>query len=87
VSGIDRRALEVWTPSAWLQERSGSTDHIRLLVIRVGFKVLTAADMKMAVFWVVAPCSLVDVYRRFRGSCCLHPQGDRTDDGAIQPSL
>jgi hypothetical protein len=26
----------------------------------------------MAVFWVVAPCSLVEVYRRFRGTCCLH---------------
>jgi hypothetical protein len=25
---------------------------------------------KMAVFWVVAPCSLVQVYRRFRGACC-----------------
>jgi hypothetical protein len=23
--------------------------------------------MEMAVFWVVAPCSLVQVYRRFRG--------------------
>jgi hypothetical protein len=23
--------------------------------------------MKMAVFWVVAPCSLVEVYQRFRG--------------------
>jgi hypothetical protein len=32
--------------------------------------------MKMAVFWVVAPCSLVDVYQRFRGPCCLHHQGD-----------
>jgi hypothetical protein len=26
----------------------------------------------MAVFWVVAPCSLVEVFQRFRGSCCLH---------------
>jgi hypothetical protein len=26
--------------------------------------------MKMAVFWVVAPCSLVEVYQRFRGPCC-----------------
>jgi hypothetical protein len=26
----------------------------------------------MAVFWVVAACSLVEVYRRFRGPCCLH---------------
>jgi hypothetical protein len=31
---------------------------------------------KMAVFWVVAPCSLVEVYQRFRGPCCLHDQGD-----------
>jgi hypothetical protein len=29
-------------------------------------------SMKMAVFWVVAPCSLVEVYRRFRGACCFH---------------
>jgi hypothetical protein len=27
---------------------------------------------KMAVFWDVAPCSLVEVYQRFRGACCLH---------------
>jgi hypothetical protein len=31
----------------------------------------------MAVFWVTAPCSLVEVYQRFRGPCCLHHQGDR----------
>jgi hypothetical protein len=30
----------------------------------------------MAVYWVVAPCSLVEVYQRFRGPCCLHHQGD-----------
>jgi hypothetical protein len=28
--------------------------------------------MKMAVFWVVAPCGVVEVSRRFRGACCLH---------------
>jgi hypothetical protein len=33
--------------------------------------------MKMIVFWVVAPCSLVEVYQRSRGVCCLHHQGDR----------
>jgi hypothetical protein len=32
-------------------------------------------NMKMAVFWDVAPCSLVD-YRRLRGVFCLHHQGD-----------
>jgi hypothetical protein len=34
----------------------------------------------MAVFWVVAPCSLIEVYQHFRGSCCLHHQGDRPVD-------
>jgi hypothetical protein len=29
----------------------------------------------MTVFWDVASCSLVEIYRRFRGTCCLH-QGD-----------
>jgi hypothetical protein len=29
----------------------------------------------MALFWVVAPRSLVEVYHRFRGTCCLHHQG------------
>jgi hypothetical protein len=38
----------------------------------VRFEVLTAVSMKIAVFWVVAPCSLVEVYQRFRGPCCLH---------------
>jgi hypothetical protein len=35
--------------------------------------------VKMAVFWVVAPCRLVRVYRRFRGLYCLHHQRDRPD--------
>jgi hypothetical protein len=28
--------------------------------------------MKTTVFWVVAPCSLIEVYQRFKGPCCLH---------------
>jgi hypothetical protein len=44
--------------------------------IKVGFEVVTAVSMKMAVFWVVAPCSPVEVYQRFRDRCCLHHQGD-----------
>jgi hypothetical protein len=31
-----------------------------ITVIIVGFEVLTAVSMKTAVFWVVAPCSLVE---------------------------
>jgi hypothetical protein len=30
--------------------------------------------MKVAVFWVVTPYSLVEVYRRFRGAFCLPHQ-------------
>jgi hypothetical protein len=32
--------------------------------------------MKMAVFWVVASCSLVEFYRRFRGTICPHSPDD-----------
>jgi hypothetical protein len=42
--------------------------------------------MKMAVFWVVAPCDLVEVYRRFRGASCLHYQGDRSSNWFISQS-
>jgi hypothetical protein len=33
---------------------------------KVGFEVLKAVGTKMAVFWVVAPCSMVEIYQRFR---------------------
>jgi hypothetical protein len=42
------------------------------------FTVLRLCILEMTVFWVVAPCSLVEVYRRLRGACCLHY---RFDDG------
>jgi hypothetical protein len=32
--------------------------------------------MKMAVLWDVAPCSPVEVYRRFRGAYCFHNHRD-----------
>jgi hypothetical protein len=32
--------------------------------------------MKMTAFWDIAPCSLVEVDRHFRGAYCLHHQGD-----------
>jgi hypothetical protein len=41
----------------------------------VRFQVLTAASMKFRGFWDVAPCSHVEVNRRFRGAYCLHHQG------------
>jgi hypothetical protein len=39
------------------------------------FQVLMAVSMKITVFWVAAPCSLVKVYRRLKGSYCLRHQG------------
>jgi hypothetical protein len=40
------------------------------------FQALTAASMKMTASWDVAPCSIVEVYRRFRNAYCLLHQGD-----------
>jgi hypothetical protein len=42
--------------------------------------VLAVESMKMALS-VVVLCSLVEVYRRFRGSCWLHECPDSPDDG------
>jgi hypothetical protein len=39
----------------------------------------------MMAVWDVAPCSLVEVYRRFRGACCFHHQGDGLKIG-VQPT-
>jgi hypothetical protein len=44
---------------------------------------LSKKNMKMAVFWVVAPCSLVEVYQCFGGPCCLHHHSD--DHGKVLP--
>jgi hypothetical protein len=45
------------------------------LFFSLGFEVLKAVNTKMAVFWVIVPCSLVEVYQRFRCPCCLYHQG------------
>jgi hypothetical protein len=41
-------------------------------------KLIEPTIPKIAVFWVVAPCSLVEVYQRFRGPCCLHHTTQKT---------
>jgi hypothetical protein len=42
----------------------------RYIIVR--FKVLMVESMKMAVFWVVALCSLVVVYLHFRGEMLVN---------------
>jgi hypothetical protein len=39
--------------------------------------------LKTDVFWITVPCSLEEVYRCLRGTCCLHHQGD--DRGTSSP--
>jgi hypothetical protein len=36
----------------------------------------TRSCSKITVFWAIAMCSLVEVYQCFRGSFCLHHQGN-----------
>jgi hypothetical protein len=38
--------------------------------------------LKMAVFWDIAPYSLVEVHRRFICACCLHHQDDALMEAA-----
>jgi hypothetical protein len=42
-------------------------------------QVLKAANIKMTAFLDVARCSLVQVYRCFRGAYCLHPHDGECD--------
>jgi hypothetical protein len=35
----------------------------------------------MAVFWDIVPCSLVAIYRRFRGAYSLYHHGEEYDAG------
>jgi hypothetical protein len=42
-------------------------------------------SIKMTGFWDVVLCSLAEDYRRFRGACCLHNQGDESYVGKLLP--
>jgi hypothetical protein len=48
----------------------------RRMFRRLWLGVLTAVNMKLAVFWFAAPCRLVWVCQCFRGMYYLHHQGD-----------
>jgi hypothetical protein len=57
---------------------------VAIITCLVRFQVLKTASIKMAVFWVLAPCSLVLAYRRFTGACCLHHQAINPEDSRVQ---
>jgi hypothetical protein len=44
-----------------------------------------AVSMKMAVLWVVATCSLVELHHRFRVPCYLYHQDALTMEAARTP--
>jgi hypothetical protein len=39
--------------------------------------------MKIAVFWLAAPCSPVEVNRRFTCAFCFHHQADKTTNSLL----
>jgi hypothetical protein len=59
--------------SPW--ETNSHSVHKRLPTFYATWRFIT---MKMAVFWDVTPCSLVDTDQCFRGSYCLHHHGGVT---------
>jgi hypothetical protein len=42
-----------------------------------GHHLQSSGLLKSSVIWDITPCSLLKVSRRFRGTCCLHLQGQR----------
>jgi hypothetical protein len=83
ISYVWHSALEALRKSAKFHQLiwSGSLS-IWLMGGRMHFLFPTGAAifLDVAVFWVVALCRLVEVYRRFRGPHCLHYQGDDLSD-------
>jgi hypothetical protein len=67
--------LTIYGEGITLSAQHQSQTNTSNLVVR---QVLTAASMKMAVFVVVAPYSLAEVYRRFRGASRVQHPGRKT---------
>jgi hypothetical protein len=68
------KCMQMWTVFMWLSDpMAGCCEHgnelsqsLLLCLTLARFQVLQTTSMKMAVFWDVAPCSMVDTDRRFR---------------------
>jgi hypothetical protein len=53
----------------------------------IALEVFTAVCMKTTVFWDVTPCSPVKVHQCFRGTHCVHLQGQRESQKNETPIL
>jgi hypothetical protein len=79
-----RRKKRTFVPSVksgiFYQDCNLWTDHSsrkQLIAVLIGINpsfILKNPQLKMIDFWDVAPCSIVEVCSRFRGTCCLHHQ-------------
>jgi hypothetical protein len=65
-------------------QESGKTDSSQTMYLSES-KRKKKYNLKFRVFCDVAPCSHVEVNRRFRGEYCLHHQGDHRDYKALHP--
>jgi hypothetical protein len=59
----------LWVKTVEKHNQKGQPEEICVLMSDTNIECF---NLKIAVFWVVAPCSLVEVYQRFRGPCWLH---------------
>jgi hypothetical protein len=74
---------ETYTSKCYLKVNVATDIFVSDLLIYVGFEVLMATSMKMAVFWVIVPCSLVEVYWHFRGAYSLRNVGKLLPDYTV----
>jgi hypothetical protein len=74
---IVQRIMSLLRQFTFSNETGEWTQHTNIYIY-IWLEVLTAVSMKMAVCWVVPPCRLVWVYRRFRGPYYLHRQDDES---------
>jgi hypothetical protein len=78
-----RNGLIIWThtckhTNVTSMEKQNRDSHIRKHINVSRISGSHGGEYEMTVFWVVAPCSLVEVHQRFRGSCCLHHHGGKS---------
>jgi hypothetical protein len=64
----------------FIQTRRGS--HNKITYQHTRFYVLTTVIKKDVIFWDLRPCSLVEIYRRFGRTCCLHLQSRIINPGS-----
>jgi hypothetical protein len=74
---IDRKSKAIKASWPRLEWHVSNLMQFLQVVRQFRFHVLTVANMKVALFWDVASCSLIDTDRHFRGTYCLHHQSSK----------